>query len=668
MARGESIGDAYIDVHANTDKFEPELERDLGHVAEDADKALDRTGKQFGDKITDSASGEIRRRGGKSFGRAIEDATRRTEVRIRSAFRFDGMRDAFRRRFRRDLGPTITDEIGNALDRAASNGGIFNKLTAAVGDAVGAGFNVSGKSPLIAILIPVFLAIGALIAAAIQAVNALVAIAITLPALLTSIGLQVGVVVIAFKGMGEAIQGAFAAKNAKELNEAIKGLTPSAQAFVKSLLPLRELFKTIKTVVQENFFKALGSIIPMLQKALGPTLVHGFARVATSMGFLFRELANFFASPMFVNFVQRVIPATTDWLSRFGPAFVDLLKGLIAMANVALPFLVDIGKQVAGFMTLLGLEWQRFAKDPAFQQWLKDMSDTVQSLFELLEGAFAFLMVFMSELNKAGGNQVIDKITEALFMLAGFLQSEAGQKALEGLIHLVIFGVESFTGLLIAILFVVGALEAFFEWLTGTFAPGFLGVMQSIGQAVVDAATFIGVWIERIIHWLGNWINKGGQVLSWFKSLPGRIVAALGNVGSILINAGRSLIEGLMNGIRQKFQPLTDLIHSIANVIGRFLPGSPAKEGPLAGSGYSLLRGQRMMQDFIKGIEMETPNLRNATMSATSNVVFGRDSVQMTFQGPVPDQSQARTVGAAMGLSAANLIAARNTRLAVRSL
>lgn len=668
MARGESIGDAYIDVHANTDKFEPELERDLRHVADDADAALERTGKQFGEKISDSTSTEIRRRGGKQFGRAIEDATRRSTIRIRSAFRFDGLRDAFRRRFRRDIGRNITEEIGEAIDRAASNGGIFNKLTGAVTDAVGAGFNVSGKSPLIAILIPVFLAFGGVIAAAIQAVNALVALLVTLPTLLASIGVQVGVVAIAFQGMGAAIQGAFAAKNAKELNQAIKGLTPSAQEFVKSLLPLKPLFKSIQQIVQENFFKALGPIIPKLQKALGPSLLGGFAMAATAMGKLFNQLAMFFASPTFVKFVNSVFPATARWLQRFGPALVDLLKGMIDMANAALPFLVDVGKQVAGFMTLLGLEWSRFAKDPAFRQWLIDMSETIKSLFGLLSGAFQFLMAFLDQLNKAGGNQVIDSLTEALQMLAGFLETDVGQQGMRGLVNSVIFGIESFTGLLIAILAVVAALQAFFTWISTVFDPGFRISLDDLGDAFVRFATALRDWIDRIIHWFDRITHKGADILAWFRALPSRFLAAVAGFGTLLINAGRSLIEGLMNGIRQKFQPLVNLVRSVVDVIGRFFPGSPAKEGPLAGSGYSMLRGQRMMQDFVKGIQMEVPNLRNATSNATSNIIFGRDSIQMTFQGPVPDASQARSVGSAMGLSAANIIAARNTRLAVRSL
>jgi L-lactate permease len=75
-----------------------------------------------------------------------------------------------------------------------------------------------------------------------------------------------------------------------------------------------------------------------------------------------------------------------------------------------------------------------------------------------------------------------------------------------------------------------------------------------------------------------------------------------------------------------------------------------------------------MIQDLIDGIRSEVPDLRKVTMNAVSNIVFGSNSVQVNVAGGIPDQNQARTAGNAMGAAAANMIASRNTRLAVRTL
>ena len=109
------------------------------------------------------------------------------------------------------------------------------------------------------------------------------------------------------------------------------------------------------------------------------------------------------------------------------------------------------------------------------------------------------------------------------------------------------------------------------------------------------------------------------------------------------------------------------IIAAIVSRIAAFLPGSPAEVGPLSGHGYSYVRGQNLMKDFMRGIQMEVPELKRTTMDATSNVVFGANSIQMAIHGPM-DEKSARKVGASMGNSAADLIARRDTRLAVRTL
>ena len=82
---------------------------------------------------------------------------------------------------------------------------IGRKVGLAFGDAFAAGFGVSGRSALIPFIVVLVGAIVALVVAAIQAVNALIAVLTTIPAVLLAIGLQVGVVVLAFQGMGTAI-------------------------------------------------------------------------------------------------------------------------------------------------------------------------------------------------------------------------------------------------------------------------------------------------------------------------------------------------------------------------------------------------------------------------------------------------------------------------------
>jgi uncharacterized protein involved in cysteine biosynthesis len=261
---------------------------------------------------------------------------------------------------------------------------------------------------------------------------------------------------------------------------------------------------------------------------------------------------------------------------------------------------------------------------------------------------------------------------------------------MEGLVNFAIFGIKSFTGLVIAILAVFAIFQVVAEWLKGVWAPEWARVLKNMGQAVVNAATFIGVWIARIVGFLrnvavsiGNFFlgiaqsvvnganrirQKVDELIRRLRGIPGEIVGAFRNFGSLLINAGRALIQGLINGINQKIGTLRSVISTIAGLIAGFFGSSPAKEGPLSGQGWTKIRGQHMIQDLVEGIRSEIPNLRDTTMNATSNIVFGPNSVQVNVAGGTPDKNRAQAAGTAIGMSAANMIASRNTRLAVRTL
>jgi hypothetical protein len=687
-----SIGEAFIDVHANTIPFHRELPDQLDDAADRAEGELGKTGEKMGSDISDGMDKEFKRRG-KGFAKSIEDGTKNTLVRVRSTFSFDRIKDSIRTSFRRDIGDKIQEEISDALDRTSRPGGPISRLGQAVADAVGAGFNVSGRSPLIAILLPALLALVGLIVAALQAANALVAVLFIIPGLIASIGLQVGVVAIAFQGMGEAIQGAFAAKNAKELRLALKDLTPSARDFVKELLPLRDLFREIGRTVQENFFDKLTGVITAIRKSLGPSLIKGFGDLATAMGQFFTDFGLLLASPGFKNFFNKLIPATSRWLDKFGMSLFGrrgFVTALLAMATALIPFMEKFGDVVLRNLDhLSGLIFQ-LGSNPATQKWLDDMAITLQLVFDLLFKVGEFLFVFLRGLNDAGGAEVIETISKALQELMFFLASPVGQKAMEALVDLAKFGITSFTGLVIAILAVMAAFEVVAEFLKNTFIPMLIEGIRFFLQGFVDMATFLGVWIQRIVGWIvgffvwlwnhitttknqfsslaGAVASRLSDVTNRVKSLPGLILGAVKNFGGLLVNAGRSLIQGLINGVNQKIDQLRGLLNYVAGLIGGFFGNSPAIYGPLSKGGWTKYRGQNIMQGLIEGIRSQVPELRNTTAEATSNIVFGQNSVQVNFQGQLPTDAQARGVGTAVGQGAANFLAARNTRLAVRTL
>src|SRR5690606_29234123 len=102
-----------------------------------------------------------------------------------------------------------------------------------------------------------------------------------------------------------------------------------------------------------------------------------------------------------------------------------------------------------------------------------------------------------------------------------------------------------------------------------------------------------------------NAVSNGvSGVVGFVRGLPGRILSALGNLGSRLYHSGWSLIEGFRRGIVRSFQNAVQAVRNGVQRIRNFFPFSPAKEGPFSGKGYTLYSGMALAEDFAKGMAM----------------------------------------------------------------
>jgi hypothetical protein len=110
------------------------------------------------------------------------------------------------------------------------------------------------------------------------------------------------------------------------------------------------------------------------------------------------------------------------------------------------------------------------------------------------------------------------------------------------------------------------------------------------------------------------------SVVSLVRGLPGRVSGALGGLGSLLFGKGQQLIRGFINGIGSMLGAVKSKVNSIVGAVTRFLPGSPAKEGPLSGKGYVLLRARRFMNDFAQGLQDGSQKPVAAMMGAVTPV------------------------------------------------
>lgn len=627
------------------------MERDVKKAAEAVDDDMDDVGDEWG-KTSSKAMGDRLKDEAPAIAKKLEEGLRRAKVTTKVRVEFDKDNNIIRR-----FEETVTTSLREAFDSASKPGGPLGKIGQGIADAIGAGFNVSGKSPLIGFFAILILAIGDLVIAAVQAVNALTAVAFVVPQILASLGLQVGVLALAFHGLGGAISAAFAAKNAKELKEALKDLQPAAASFVKELLPLKGIFSTLSDIAQQAFFKELaGSITRIINAFNKISFFEGIRSLASVLGNTFRLIADFLGGPTFTAFIKETIPLTITWLKEFGPSFTNWLDKLFGFFRKLEPFLDFFGE----FFSQNFDDWARFfedlGNDPGMEDWLNSAKETLQLLEDLLFSVVDFFKQLMQTVDEAGGKNAIKALTDAIDQLTFFFSTDIAKEGLKLLIDSAILGIQIITGLFELIILVFGGVRVafvetgnFFDWLGGKILAG----------------------VEAIKKWfrdLGAKIDEIGQgIKDWINSIPHLVSAAFKDAKNFLFTAGRNIVQGLIDGLKSMIPSLGGMLSNIFQMIRDHSPFSPAKIGPLSGSGDPLKAGQNIVDRLGEGMHMEIPRLRATTSNVANNIVFGAGSIQQSFQG-LPTVTQAQGIGAGVAAGISDGLTDRDVRLRVRSM
>lgn len=671
---GHDLGSAWVDVHANTDPFEREVERGVRRGATAADNDLKDTGRKFGHTIGENMGDELERSAPR-VARRVERALDRESVRPRRWSR------------------TISREIESAFSSLYRSGGPIDSLGDTVRSALGSAFNVSGRGGVIYLLLPLIGIIGALIAGLIQIINGLVALLYIIPSLLGGIILQAGVLFLAFRNVGGAILQAFSAKTPEEFEKALENLSPQAAKFVRSLMPLKVLFEDLADLAQRAFFGAFGDALATVGGAIRHVSATAVENIARALGELARSFSLFLVSPVFLHFLYGLIDSTVKWIQTFGPALDSLLTGLAMLGTAVKPFLDWFGSAFNDMIAAFGGWLADLSKDKGFLDWLNEMKGTLEATGKVLASILYFLKAFAKAVSDAGGKELLDQLTTLFIEFGKFFETDVAIRGLNTLLGLLLELSYIFVILLGGIIaalgifsylveyigkFVYNAFEGLINWIKGvidifknwaihtdllrvvvqSFLAALIGGSDDARMAVVNA--FISLKdgaLENLRALRDTFLNVRDAILDGAR-----------NFGTILLQAGRNLIQGLIDGMHQKFGELGDILSLAARLVRNAWPFSPAKWGPLSGSGDLLYAGQNIVQRLAAGIEMETPALETAVNDAAGTIVFGPGSVRVGFEGAVPTQDQAQATGMAAGRGIVNAIAARNTRLQIRTM
>jgi len=154
--------------------------------------------------------------------------------------------------------------------------------------------------------------------------------------------------------------------------------------------------------------------------------------------------------------------------------------------------------------------------------------------------------------------------------------------------------------------------------------------VKAAAHKVVDAVGWFKSLPGRVAGWFGRMrdaaVSRAKSLASWMRGLPGRIRRALGNLGSLLWGAGRNVISGLIRGITSKLGDIGGAMGRITQKIRDHLPFSPAKEGPLSGSGSPDIAGAKIGAMIAAGVTSSRGRVAAAMADVTGTIGAAQQS------------------------------------------
>jgi phage-related protein len=150
------------------------------------------------------------------------------------------------------------------------------------------------------------------------------------------------------------------------------------------------------------------------------------------------------------------------------------------------------------------------------------------------------------------------------------------------------------------------------------------------------ASFFKKIWNSDIVTAFRNGVNNA---IEWVQGLPGRILNFVKDAGRWLLNAGKAVIQGFLNGLKEAFKAVADWVGGIADWIS-------AHKGPLDYDRRLLIpAGQAIMEGLLGGLQSKEDTIKSFLQGLTSDIQGGLDGATDMLNNSATTLASSATVG-----------------------
>lgn len=584
----------------------------LGKAMEGANTGLGNLAQIPGQLVT--GLGQLAAAGAPAFDRitsAASDSATKISDRLTEAFESGALQSAVNAavdvlKDLGDVGRNVFEILGNVIAPVQEAGGglvgALENITVALADATGTQGFQDAISALAGVMSTLATTAGPLLGQALAAVGPVfTTLGPPVERLIQNLGEGLSPII---EALGPVLQAAAGAVGA--LVDAVSPLLPIIGGLIASLLPpLVPLLQAVGDV-----FTQAGLVVQLLAQTLATALAPILAQLPALVQ-PFADLISMLARTVFPVLAD-VVTALAPSLAQIGASFGELL------AAVA-PLLEVLGQLIGEILV-------------AIVPVLQPIIATVGQLASVFADQFASL--------------VTNVLVPALQLVTNLLRGDfsAAWESLKALFtgvlrHLANIG----RGVLNAVKAIVTGVIDFFTELFNTLignsivpdmVNGIVRLFASLPGRALSAISSLAGSLANLIRNAGSRMLSAlrtgiGNLLSLLRSLPGRARSALGNIGSLLYNAGRALLQGFINGIRSLAGSVKDAAASVMRGARNLFPSSPAKEGPFSGQGWTLFSGRAISESLAEGIAQREQLVRRAAAMVAESA---QNAVSMPLQ------------------------------------
>ena len=388
--------------------------------------------------------------------------------------------------------------------------------------------------------------------------------------------------------------------------------------------------------VQTRITRALTSII----ECIGVENISGAINAFTSS---FNVI-----SDVVIGIIEQIKPVIAEIFNYFTSGSSEISQALTTI----IPALSEICNLIGSILaTALQVCWATLepvitAVLPAAVVVIQTIISVVQGLLEILNGVLSFVAgVFTGNWEQAwsGVQQIADGIWNTISSL------------ISGSINFVL---SIITGILSAI---SERWHSAWSAMSSLASSIWNGIQNAISIAINAVSSVIGSVLSTISSvWNSVWSSISGffsSIWDGLKSAASDGISAVfdtvcgikdsicdffANAGTWLLDSGRAIIQGLIDGITGAIGGAIDAVSGAVGQIRNLFPFSPAKEGPFSGHGYTTYSGKALITDFGKSVEEYAPRAQSAIANALGDIQ-GLTAQEMTFAAKADVSSTYRT-------------------------